>query len=124
MNIDDLFKPTEEPNPTMSKDDYISQAREFVNKVTNIYWSNWFYRRLNDDEYPEEIQCDKCNGHCVIKIDDNEYDCNPNHEEGDCFIRVFDEKNYSDEMGELLETFDHMDLINPEIELTDPTVTA
>jgi len=106
------------PNPTMTKDDYISQARDFINKVNHIYWQNWECRSLHDDEYPDEKQCENCDNHCVIKIGEYEYDCHPDHEYGSCFIRVFNEPNYANEMGELLEEFDHMNLINTEIELT------
>lgn len=119
MEKEDLFGVPEMPNPTITKDEYIEKAREFISNVNNIYWSNWGYRTLNDDELPDESQCEKCDEHCIIKLNDYEYDCYPDHEGGVCRIRVFEDGNYSDEMGELLEKFDHMDLINPEVELVD-----
>ena len=119
--LDDFFgeQGLDMPNPTMTKDEYINQAREWIAKVNDIYWRNWGYRTLNDDELPSEEICEKCNNHCVITIGEYTYDCHPDHEGGVCRIRVFDEGNYSDEMEELMNEFDYMDLINPEVELTD-----
>lgn len=117
--FDDLFGVPEMPNPTITKDEYIKNAREFISKVNNIYWTNWGYRTLNDDELPDESKCEKCDNHCIIKLNDYEYDCYPDCEGGVCHIRVFEDRNYSEEMGELLEKFDHMDLINPEVHVVD-----
>lgn len=117
--FDDLFGVSEMPNPTITKDEYIEKAREFISRVNNIYWSNWGYRTLNDDELPDESQCEKCDNHCIIKLDDYEYDCYPDREGGVCRIRVFEDRNYSEEMSELLEKFDHMELINPEVDFVD-----
>jgi hypothetical protein len=119
--LDDFFgeQGLDVPNPTMTKDEYINQAREWIAKVNDIYWRNWGYRTLNDDELPSEEVCESCNNHCVITIGEYTYDCHPDHESGVCRIRVFDEGNYSDEMEELMNEFDYMDLINPEVELTD-----
>lgn len=119
MEIEDLFGVPEMPNPTITKDEYIKNAREFISKVNNIYWTNWGYRTLNDDELPDESKCEKCDNHCIIKLNDYEYDCYPDCEGGVCLIRVFEDRNYSEEMGELLEKFDHMDLINPEVHVVD-----
>jgi len=119
--LDDFFgeQGLDVPNPTMTKDEYINQAREWIAKVNDIYWRNWGYRTLNDDELPSEEVCESCNNHCVITIGEYTYDCHPDHESGVCRIRVFDEGNYSDEMEELMNEFDYMDLINPKVELTD-----
>lgn len=113
--MDDLFKVDDKPIiPTITKDEYISKAKEFISKVNNIYYSNWEDRPLNDNEYPEDVQCEKCNNHCLIKINDYEHDCYADHESGCCFVRIFNEGNYSTEMGELLDKFNLINLIYPE----------
>lgn len=92
-------------------------------KIHQIYWTNWGRRPLNDDEYPSELQCEKCDNHCMITIKDVDYDCYPDREYGSCFIRLFDDGNYVEEMSEFIGECDGMELLE-DINFTDPTVTA
>ena len=128
MTVEELFN--SEPFgelPKIAVGDFITRAKDFIATANNLYWQNWGWRVLNDDELPEENTCDKCEGSCVITLDGQEYDCVPNHADGVCTIRVFDTECYAADMSELMDKLDHLELLEFEIDFSavnEPEITV
>ena len=76
---------------TVSQKEFFEKTKFILEKIMYAYSSNTSYRRLGDEEYPDESICDKCEGCGTFKnLDGEEKECIKNREEGECYNRFVD----------------------------------
>jgi len=103
-NIFDIFNISDnsEEIPKLSVNEYVAKTKKILIKIDHAISKNWKNRSIKKEEFPSEEECDKCETGCKICIDNKEFDCTPDNEAGDCFIRFFDAENFASEMEIIL----------------------
>lgn len=111
-NFDDIFNTQEEIQEpiNMGKDEFVEKTKKLLNCIADQYSKSWKSKRLTEEEYPEEIICDKCTGCGTFKFNEEYDECVVDREEGECYVRYFDAEEFGLEIEEKMD--DLYDLIN------------
>lgn len=99
--FDEILNLKDEDNETIEIDakEYFDKTKSLLMSIDAIYGKAYKNRGLKDSEYPEESICDSCKGCGIFKKDDGEeYECNIDYEEGECYVRELDLEEFAIEM--------------------------
>jgi hypothetical protein len=106
-NIEDVFGIDNNDNKIeiMSSSKYLSKTKELLGKIEKEYSIAWQDRPLKDNEMPNEIICDRCDG-CGVFLENGqegeERDCFQDREQGECYHRYCDYEQVGLEIESLI----------------------
>ena len=118
--ISDDFENVEAQKISVS--DFISKSKKLFSIIEDSYLQSWKCMSIDKCFSTGIIKkcgdCDNCNGRCILVKDDIEYDCISDYIEGDCYIRYFDNIDFSESILNIISTGKHSyhELLYSEIE--------
>ena len=69
----------------MTQSDFIEKTQKLLLNIESAYSRAWKSRALKDEEFPDELVCDKCTGCGTFKENGEERDCVQDSEMGWCY---------------------------------------
>jgi len=84
----------------ISISDYVYKTKKLLSDIQSEYSKCWITSKVSDCDIQSSCDCDNCKGTCIVVKNNKEYECLPDSEYGECFIREFDDELFSDFMEE------------------------
>lgn len=89
---------------SITKDEYIKEARSFIDLVFKAWESSWNYEMMTDD-LTEYAPCSNCDGSSKWMHEDENIDCVQDHENGRCDRIIFESEKFG---NEVYDAFEHV----------------